>query len=715
MKKRNAASRRTAGQSRQIDCLQSASWYAVEPLESRLLLSGLGPATLDPVIDSQAAGTTAPVAAGRERDSGELLWTANTPFPTVNGHTVPVPQAQPLSTPVGNLGSAMDASMANPLVNSVHWWAGSIYPGSSHQASVITTTIQIPNNPNPSTDEFYYVLVSAWDSNSSYDQLGFTNDYGNWGLCYSWTSGGSANPVYHFNPDAMNLTAGATYTFQMTTQSGSTEFVAEKGTNQVWSLNATTGGNYLNVDTNYADYAGYTDYEEAYYLDGVAPAFNFDFSSNSWTSSGVATPTAWSAFYSGSPSSVSTLINGDGVVVHNQNLLATSTAVASSSILSILGQSVTFTATITPTSGSGETGAVQFVIDGNNAGNPVPLSGNTAGYTTSTLSAGNHSIVAVYSGDSDFAGSTSPALSQAVLPLIPDPVFQYAITGSPGAQTLDILSGMVTLTGDLSVELSNYSLKIETGATVILASDQHMGALELVGNGSLDVRNDTMFINYGSNPDPISTIAGYIKSGYNAGAWNGTGVLSSSAQAPTNGLHYGLGYADGADTVAPGAASGQIEVMYTLVGDANLDGFVNGVDFTILASNFNQSVTSWDRGDFNYDGSVNGEDFTLLAANFNQGANIAAAADVAPAAAPVVVSATPTVVTVTSKSTTAAPTAMNSKPIIASKAVISVASSNKPKASIVAPYAACVVAVPTSGTTAAPQNAKKDAEFLAGR
>jgi hypothetical protein len=59
--------------------------------------------------------------------------------------------------------------------------------------------------------------------------------------------------------------------------------------------------------------------------------------------------------------------------------------------------------------------------------------------------------------------------------------------------------------------------------------------------------------------------------------------------------------------------------MYTLLGDANLDGKVNGTDFNLMAANFNQSVTNgWDKGDFNYDGKVNGSDFVLLADNFNQ-------------------------------------------------------------------------------------------------
>ena len=92
--------------------------------------------------------------------------------------------------------------------------------------------------------------------------------------------------------------------------------------------------------------------------------------------------------------------------------------------------------------------------------------------------------------------------------------------------------------------------------------------------------------------------------------------------------NYGVGYADAADVGDPaGLASGEIEIMYTLLGDANLDGKVNGTDFNLMATNFNQAVTNgWDEGDFNYDGKVNGSDFVLLADNFNQFASESAVA-----------------------------------------------------------------------------------------
>jgi hypothetical protein len=88
---------------------------------------------------------------------------------------------------------------------------------------------------------------------------------------------------------------------------------------------------------------------------------------------------------------------------------------------------------------------------------------------------------------------------------------------------------------------------------------------------------------------------------------------------------YGIGYADSADPGNPAALpSGTIEVAYTILGDADLNYIVNGIDFGILAANFNKSVSRWDQGDFNYDNIVNGIDFADLAANFNKGASGAA-------------------------------------------------------------------------------------------
>jgi hypothetical protein len=190
---------------------------------------------------------------------------------------------------------------------------------------------------------------------------------------------------------------------------------------------------------------------------------------------------------------------------------------------------------------------------------------------------------------------------------------------SGNSSLLNWTAGTLAITGSIA----NTAITVPSAGKLIFEPNTTavttLNSLTISPGGIVDLENNHIFIDYGNGPDPITTIAGYIKSGYNGGGWNGPGIISSTARTPTNGLLYGVGYADGADGVVAGLSFGQIEVMYTLLGDANLDGLVNGSDFNILAANFNQSITGWDQGDFNYDGLVNAADFNELAANFNQG------------------------------------------------------------------------------------------------
>ena len=91
----------------------------------------------------------------------------------------------------------------------------------------------------------------------------------------------------------------------------------------------------------------------------------------------------------------------------------TQTAVISSLNPSVLGQSVTFSAVVNPSNSGTPTGTVTFK-DGFTTLGTGTLNGQTTSFITSSLSVGTHSIIAVYSGDSNFTGSTSTALPQTV-------------------------------------------------------------------------------------------------------------------------------------------------------------------------------------------------------------------------------------------------------------------------------------------------------------
>ena len=89
-------------------------------------------------------------------------------------------------------------------------------------------------------------------------------------------------------------------------------------------------------------------------------------------------------------------------------LYATATVVSSSANPSTFGHPATLTATVTTTpSGDTPTGSVLFE-DGGTILGARTLGGGMATLTTSTLAVGSHGITAVYVGDANDAGSTSP-------------------------------------------------------------------------------------------------------------------------------------------------------------------------------------------------------------------------------------------------------------------------------------------------------------------
>ncbi len=184
---------------------------------------------------------------------------------------------------------------------------------------------------------------------------------------------------------------------------------------------------------------------------------------------------------------------------------------------------------------------------------------------------------------------------------------------------------------------TNSALSITSSSTVRLADNVTAGtplgssnvvlsSLSIDSTSDLDIGNNRVIIKYTSpSNDPIASIATWIKNGFYD--LSGPQIISSdiAADDAASGLSYGIGYADGADGAVAGLPSGEIEIMFTLLGDANLDGIVNSEDFTPFSANVGKNG-GWDKGDFNYDGTVNSEDFTPFSANLGKSATLAAAA-----------------------------------------------------------------------------------------
>jgi hypothetical protein len=197
-----------------------------------------------------------------------------------------------------------------------HYWAGAYFTGKNRSVTQVAMTIKVPDAV-PSTAEFYYVLLSVWDSAGSYDQIGFTNDYGVWGWTYSYTSACAGS--YYYNPDQATLVRGQTYTFTMNlSPTGELTFGVEHLGAYSHSLTKFTGGaHFLDqsfYSCNSATYYDYTDYEEVYSSIQQMPSADYMFRANSQNNASV---TAWSSM--GAPlGGGSILSSGPEVIIKNE-------------------------------------------------------------------------------------------------------------------------------------------------------------------------------------------------------------------------------------------------------------------------------------------------------------------------------------------------------------------------------------------------------------
>ena len=157
-------------------------------------------------------------------------------------------------------------------------------------------------------------------------------------------------------------------------------------------------------------------------------------------------------------------------------LVATTTQLMAIPSPATVGQAVTFTALVAPSSGTGTPmGTVTFAIDGK-AQPPVGVSVTNgkvqATFTTSTLTQGQHAITASYSGNAQFASSTSNAVDEIVAPAQVDgpqitAVLRYGIHWMP---TTLVLTFNQPLDPIRAQDVNNYIIIDPNGHRVALLS-----------------------------------------------------------------------------------------------------------------------------------------------------------------------------------------------------------------------------------------------------
>ena len=147
--------------------------------------------------------------------------------------------------------------------------------------------------------------------------------------------------------------------------------------------------------------------------------------------------------------------------------------------------------------------------------------------------------------------------------------------------------------------------------------------------GGMDVKDNKLIVAGGAGGagdvgafDGVaySGLSGFVQRGYNFGAWDGDGLVTTMFDAgPSRGITT-LAVATADETFYAGGtfggvavASGDALVMYTYAGDLNLDGLVDGADYGAIDNWVLFPGTSgYSNGDINYDGVIDGADYGII-------------------------------------------------------------------------------------------------------
>jgi hypothetical protein len=186
-----------------------------------------------------------------------------------------------------------------------------------------------------------------------------------------------------------------------------------------------------------------------------------------------------------------------GPLALNVNKIPSSVTVTASANPSTFGHSVTFTATVLPTSA---TGSVQF-LDGATVLGSVAIGGGPLNFPTAALTVGNHAITASYGGD----GATLPSVSTSLTESIIDVVSSVTISSSLNPS---VLGQAVTFSAVVTPSTATGSVNFKDGANTLGTVTLAGGAASLPPTSALAVANHSITAVYsGDATDTPSTSA----------------------------------------------------------------------------------------------------------------------------------------------------------------------------------------------------------------
>ncbi len=245
----------------------------------------------------------------------------------------------------------------------------------------------------------------------------------------------------------------------------------------------------------------------------------------------------------------------------------TTTTITSLNNSSTYGQSVTFTATVSP---SAATGTMKFYANGSSIGSAA-VSGGSAAITTSSLPAGSYTIKAEYSGSSLYkasSGTCGQTVNKAAATITAndksktygdsDPALNATVTGTVNGETLDyslsrvsgenagsyniiVTLGSGAVNDNYNITTKNGTLTINKKAATITANDKSKtyGESDPALNATVTGAVNGETLDYSLSREPGENAGGYdiivtlgsgaVNDNYNITTKNGTLTINKKA------------------------------------------------------------------------------------------------------------------------------------------------------------------------------------------